>query len=72
MDGAGRPMCGRIVNGMRTTIDRAGRVVVPKAIRERLQLGPGALVGITERERFLELAAAPVAGRPWEKAHYGR
>lgn len=46
--------------------------MVPKAIRERLQLGSGALVGITERERFLELAAAPVAGRPWEKAHYGR
>ena len=28
---------------MRTTIDRAGRVVVPKPLRDRLGLGPGAV-----------------------------
>jgi len=29
------------VNGMRTTIDKAGRVVIPVAVRERLGLRPG-------------------------------
>ena len=27
--------------GMRTTIDKAGRLVIPKELRERLGLGPG-------------------------------
>jgi AbrB family looped-hinge helix DNA binding protein len=26
---------------MRTTIDKAGRVVIPKALRDRIGLGPG-------------------------------
>ncbi len=28
---------------MRTTIDKAGRVVIPKPLRDRLGLGPGAV-----------------------------
>lgn len=32
---------------MRTTIDRGGRVVIPKAIRDELGLGPGDEVDIT-------------------------
>ena len=40
---------------MRTTIDKAGRVVIPAAIRERAGLGPGAEVEITEDEIGLRL-----------------
>ncbi len=43
---------------MRTTIDRAGRVVVPKVIRERLQL-TGGEVEIVERDGVVEIR--PVA-----------
>jgi AbrB family looped-hinge helix DNA binding protein len=32
--------------GMKTTIDAAGRVVVPKAIRDRLALAPGSEIEI--------------------------
>ncbi len=34
---------------MRTTIDRAGRLVVPKALRDSLGLVPGAAVNLVER-----------------------
>ena len=47
---------------MRTTIDKAGRVVIPAAIRERAGLGPGAEVEITEEEigiRLQRVAAGP-------------
>lgn len=44
---------------MRTTIDRAGRVVVPKAIRERLHLVGGAQLDIVERGGVIEII--PVA-----------
>ena len=37
-------------NGMRTTIDKAGRVVVPAAIRERAGLTPGTELEITVDE----------------------
>jgi AbrB family looped-hinge helix DNA binding protein len=32
---------GRYHNGMKTTIDGAGRIVVPKAVRDQLHLMPG-------------------------------
>jgi AbrB family looped-hinge helix DNA binding protein len=47
---------------MRTTIDKAGRVVIPAAIRERAGLRPGAEVEITEEEvgiRLQRVAAGP-------------
>jgi AbrB family looped-hinge helix DNA binding protein len=47
---------------MRTTIDKAGRVVIPAAIRERAGLTPGAALEITEDELGLRLervAAGP-------------
>lgn len=45
---------------MRTTIDRAGRVVVPKAIRERLRLDDGGLVEVTERDGVIEIVPVGV------------
>ena len=47
---------------MRTTIDKAGRVVIPAAVRERAGLTPGAELEITEDERGIRLervAAGP-------------
>jgi AbrB family looped-hinge helix DNA binding protein len=40
---------------MRTTIDGAGRIVIPKAVRERLGLDGGAHLEIAERDGFLEI-----------------
>lgn len=44
---------------MTTTIDAAGRVVIPKATRERLGLDPGRTVEIRERDGVLEIEAVP-------------
>ena len=47
---------------MRTTIDKAGRVVIPAAIRERVGLVPGSQLEISEDERGIRLervAAGP-------------
>lgn len=43
---------------MRTTIDRLGRVVVPKAIRDRLQLRGGEVLEVEERDGIVELRPA--------------
>jgi AbrB family looped-hinge helix DNA binding protein len=40
---------------MRTTIDKAGRVVIPAALRERAGLTPGSELEITEDDRGLRL-----------------
>ena len=47
---------------MRTTIDKAGRVVIPMAVRERAGLSAGAELEITEDElgvRLERVAAGP-------------
>jgi AbrB family looped-hinge helix DNA binding protein len=47
---------------MRTTIDKAGRVVIPAAIRERAGFTPGAELEITEDDlglRIERVASAP-------------
>jgi AbrB family looped-hinge helix DNA binding protein len=47
---------------MRTTIDRAGRVVIPAAMRERAGLTAGAELEVTEDElgiRLERVAAGP-------------
>lgn len=36
---------------MEVTLDRFGRVVIPKAIRDQLGLGPGAVLELEEGER---------------------
>jgi AbrB family looped-hinge helix DNA binding protein len=44
---------------MRTTIDRAGRVVIPKDLRSRLGLSGGDEVEISLEGERIELAPAP-------------
>jgi len=41
---------------MITTIDRAGRLVIPKAIRERLGLRGGEAVEVEERDGLIEVS----------------
>jgi len=48
---------------MRTTIDGAGRVVIPKAIRDSLDLGAGAEVNIEARDGRIEIEATPTPMR---------
>ena len=43
------------IYAMRTTIDKAGRVVIPAAIRERARLTPGAELEIVEDETGIRL-----------------
>jgi AbrB family looped-hinge helix DNA binding protein len=51
-----------IIFGMKSTIDAAGRIVVPKALRLALGLQPGQLLEIRAGEGRLEIeiAASPV------------
>lgn len=44
---------------MRATIDGGGRVVVPKAVRDRLGFKPGSEIEIVEHDGWVEIA--PVA-----------
>lgn len=46
---------------MRTTIDAGGRVVIPKAIRERLGLAPGAEVEVSEADGRVEISPSLAA-----------
>lgn len=39
-----------IINGMELTIDRAGRIIVPKSVRDRLGFAPEAAIEATLRE----------------------
>ena len=45
---------------MRTTIDAAGRVVVPKAIRDAMGLGAGQEVDIVFTDGRIEIEIAPL------------
>ena len=54
---------------MRTTIDSAGRVVIPKALRERLGRAWSHAIEIRERDRRIEIEAAPT---PMRLARRGR
>lgn len=48
---------------MKSTIDAAGRIVVPKALRERLGLIGGRTIEIRERDGRLEIEPAPTPMR---------
>lgn len=49
--------------GMITTIDRAGRVVVPKRIREKAHWAPGTRLAVRFRDGRVELEPEPSAVR---------
>ena len=49
-------------DGMRTTIDKAGRLVIPASIRDRAGLSPGTILEITVDEFGVRLE--PVAPGP--------
>jgi len=44
---------------MRTTIDGAGRIVVPKALRDAMGLTPGQTVDVVFSDGRLEIEVAP-------------
>lgn len=52
---------------MRTTIDAAGRIVVPKAMRDELGLSGGQELEITTRDGRLEVDIPPVTMRLVER-----
>lgn len=46
---------------MKSTIDAAGRVVIPKDMRDRLGLGRGRSIEIRERDGHIEIEPAATA-----------
>lgn len=44
---------------MRSAIDSAGRLVIPKALRDRLALGRGRAVEVSERDGRIEIEPVP-------------
>lgn len=48
---------------MQASIDRVGRVVIPKSLRDSLGLKPGQVLDITARDGKLEIEAAPTQMR---------
>jgi AbrB family looped-hinge helix DNA binding protein len=50
-------------NGMKTTIDRAGRVVIPKVLRERAGLTPGMEIEVRFQDGNIEIVPPPPQGR---------
>lgn len=46
------------LNGMRSTIDAAGRIVVPKALRDALGFHPGHPLELTAKDGVLEIEVA--------------
>jgi AbrB family looped-hinge helix DNA binding protein len=48
-----------MIIAMKTTIDSAGRIVVPKALRDALQFRPGQPLELRAGDGRLEIEAAP-------------
>jgi AbrB family looped-hinge helix DNA binding protein len=56
------------MNAMKTTIDKAGRVVIPKEIRRKAGLIPGTELEVRCRDGVVELEPVPV---PYELRREG-
>lgn len=54
---------------MQTTMDAAGRLVIPKALRDRLGLVPGEALELREREGRLEIEPAPTPMKLVRREH---
>lgn len=54
---------------MRTTIDAAGRIVVPKRLRDEMGLQPGQVLDLELRDGRLEVEIAPVEIRLERRRH---
>jgi AbrB family looped-hinge helix DNA binding protein len=54
---------GWYIDGMRTTIDKAGRVVIPASIRERAGLSAGSELDVTEDELGIRIERVAVGPR---------
>ena len=52
-----------MTHSMKATIDAAGRIVVPKALRQALQLQPGQVLELRVRDGLLEIEVAPTPMR---------
>jgi AbrB family looped-hinge helix DNA binding protein len=52
---------------MRTTIDKAGRIVVPKALRDALGMHAGSVLDVAAVDGALEIRAAPTPVRLEER-----
>ena len=68
-----------MICSMKTSIDSAGRLVLPKAIRDEANLQPGDPLEVTFRDGRIEIEPAPGEGRSstrpqsslWEKTRRG-
>jgi AbrB family looped-hinge helix DNA binding protein len=54
---------------MRTTIDSAGRIVVPKRLRDEMGVQPGQVLELELRDGHLEVEIAPVDIRLERRRH---
>ena len=54
---------------MRTTIDAAGRIVVPKSLRDALGVKPGQVLELEVRDGRLQVEIAPVEMRLERRRH---
>jgi len=48
---------------MHVTMDKAGRIVIPKSVRDRAHLRPGAPLMVRVRDGVLEIEPAPSPAR---------
>ncbi len=57
------------IHTMKTTMDRAGRLVIPKEIRREARLSPGSPLEVRWRDGRIEIEPAPVAVKLQRRGH---